>query len=309
MLKICNLSKSTQLFTLASLTVGLVWLTSCADAGKKVEKTNREKSAKTEKVEKKNSNLIEIEGKVFSIPSPIQTAFLLKEVGTDYQSTLLNPSDKASAYSTSYNKALALGVYGADLGYATIFDQTQDAITYMAVSKKLASDLGISGVFNEGMVKRFEENLGNQDSLLALVADGFKSSDRFLKENKQHDISVLVLAGGWIETLHFATSLASSTDNEALKNRIGEQKITIKNLVNILSPYTENQVIADLANQLNELKDIYAGVTFTYTYIEPTTDAESKTTTINSKSTVEMSDQQLKDIAAKLESIRNSITN
>ncbi|MEQ8908008.1 MAG: hypothetical protein RIC95_02360 [Vicingaceae bacterium] len=285
-------------------------LTACAEGNKKSEKTDKNEDKKeSPKAEKKNSNLFEIEGKVFSIPSPIQTAFLLKDVGTDYQSDLLNPANKSGSYTTTYDKALALGIYGADLGYATIFDQTQDAISYMAVSKKMAGDLGITGVFDDKMIKRFEENLGNQDSLLVLVSDGFKTTDRYLKNNKQNDLSVLILAGGWIETLHFATSLAQSSQNEMIKNRIGEQKITIKNLVNLLAPYTENAKVAEVANQLNELKDIYAEIEFNYTFKEPTTNPETKRTIINSESNVVMSAEQLKNISAKISSIREGIIN
>jgi hypothetical protein len=132
---------------------------SCADEPKRAAKEE-----KKEKQEKKASNLFEIEGKVFSIPSPIQTAFLLKEVGTTFQSSLLNSTDKASSYVTTQKKALNLGIYGADLGYATIYDQSQEAISYMAVSKKLTTELGISGLYDEAQLKRFESNIGNQDS-------------------------------------------------------------------------------------------------------------------------------------------------
>ncbi len=276
---------------------------SCAEEPKRKEKEDE----KTEKKEKKASNLFEIEGKVFSIPSPIQTAFLLKEVGTNYQSSLLNSTDKAASYITTQSKALNLGIYGADLGYATIYDQSQEAITYMAVSKRLTSELGISGLYDEAQLKRFESNIGNQDSLLALVSDAFKSADKYLKNNQQNDLSVMILAGGWVETLHFATNLAKSTDNQAIKNRIGEQKITIKNLINLLLPYNESPEVAELVNQLNELKDIYANITFNYEFKEPETIPEEKLTIIKSVSSVEMTSQQLMDIAAKVESIRNSI--
>ena len=285
-------------------------LFACAEGNNQAQEQTEEKSEVEEPKKEKESKLIEIDGQVFSIPSPIQTAFLLKEVGTEYQSNLLNPAKKAAGYTTTYDKALALGVYGADLGYATIFDQTQDAISYLAVSKKMAGELGITGVFNEETVKRFESNLGNQDSLLALVSDGFKSTDRYLKSNQQNDVGVAILAGGWIETLHFATALATDYQDEKLKARIGEQKITIKNLVNLLAPYSDgNEKIAGLTNSLNELKDLYANVDFSYTYVEPTTNEETKTTVINSKSEVKMSEQQLTDISNKINEIRTSIIN
>lgn len=282
----------------------LLFVFACTDAPKRAEKTDKEVSTPDSK---KNSNLFEVSGKVFSIPSPIQTAFLLKEVGSPYSQELLNLTSNVTNYATTNKKALNLGVYGADLGYATIFDQTQDAISYMAITKRLTSDLGIAGLFDEKILGRFESNLGNMDSLLVLVSDAFKSADQYLKNNKQNDLSVLILAGGWIETLHFATTLSATSDEQAIKNRIGEQKITIKNLINLLAPYQENVEIGSLINHLNELKDIYNGVEFTYTFKEPTTDAENKITNINSESKVTMSAEQLKDISAKVNQIRNSI--
>lgn len=297
LLKVKSFNTLTLIFISLALTI-----TSCTEQPKREKKEEK-------KVEKKNSNLIEIEGKVFSIPSPIQTAFLLKSSGAIYQSSLMNETQHNTKYVTTSSKALNLGIYGADLGYATIYDQSQDAISYMVTTKSISNELGITGIFNEAILKRFEQNLGNQDSLLVLVSDAFKSADMYLKNNEQNDLSVLILAGGWIETLHFATQLANSTDNDDIKNRIGEQKITIKNLINLMLPYNENQQVATIVNQLNELKDIYGEIGFSYEFKEPETDAESKITTIKSISKVDMTDEHLSLITEQVESIRNSIIN
>ena len=176
------------------------FLMSCAEESKRGNKEDGEKTE--ENKEDKDANLLKINGKVFSVPSPIQTAFLLKHSGAAYSSEMLSPTSNAYNLSTSARKALNLGVYGADMGYATIYDQTQDAISYMAITKRLSAELGMTNIFDETMIKRFEANLGNQDSLLALVSDAFKSADSYLKTNEQNDLSVLILAGGWIETLH-----------------------------------------------------------------------------------------------------------
>jgi len=282
----------------------LLLVVGCAEEAKKKSKDQKEK-----KEEKRNTNLFEIEGKVFSIPSPIQTAFLLKNSGAAYSSALLNPTANVSGYATKNKRAINLGVYGANLGYATIYDQTQDAISYMAVTKRLSSELGISNLFDKKMVERFEANLGEQDSLLSLVSDAFKSADSFLKKNKQNELSVLILAGGWIETLYFATQLTGTTENQLIRNRIGEQKITIKNLINLLLPYQENSEIKKIINHLNELKDLYNGVDFSYTFKEPIVNEEEKTTTITSESNVQMSDEQLQNIIDKVSEIRESIIN
>ena len=104
-----------------------------------------------------------------SVPSPVQTAFLISGVGSNYDVTLLNKPTKVGLYSTSFQKAINLGIYGADLGYVTIYDQTQDAIGYLTVVKKISNDLGIDGAFDMALLERFEKNLGVKDSLLVLV--------------------------------------------------------------------------------------------------------------------------------------------
>ena len=275
---------------------------SCAESPK-----NENSEKKTEEAEEKNSNLFAIEGKVFSVPSPIQTAFLLKEVGTEFQSALMHNTDDAKKYVTTHEKALNLGIYGADLGYSTIYDQSQEALAYMAVSKRLTEDLGISGIYNEELLERFENNIGNEDSLMTLVSDAFKTANRYLKDSDQEDLSALILAGGWVETLHFATQLANMSNMPEIRNRIGEQKITIENMINLLLPHQKNEEVSKLINDLNELKDIYAGITFSYEFKEPETDAESKRTVIKSVSSVEMTKEQMSDITDKVTAMRNRI--
>jgi len=255
----------------------------------------------------KENQLMEIDGKVFSIPSPIQTAVLIKNAGTNYNKDILNEPSKVTNYSTSYKKAINLGIYGADLGYVTMYDQTQDAISYLTAVKAIGDDLGVSSAFDMELVERFEKNIGNKDSLLALVSDAYKASDSYLKNNQQNDIGGLILAGGWIESLYFATNAAEMTSNEDIIRRIGEQKTTLDNLIKLLTPYYSKPEITSLVDKLMELNEIYDKVEITYTFVAPTVDAENKTTTINSTSEVTIDAELLKSISAKVMEIRIDI--
>ena len=291
---------------LAMCLMGLLTFgTGCAEETKR----NTASTEQKKEDESKSTNLLKLNGKVFSIPSPIQTAYLIKNSGADYRASILNATDKVAEYTTTNKKALNLGIYGADLGYATIYDQSQEAISYMAVAKRLTSELGISNLFDKQMIERFESNLGKQDSLLALVSDAFKSADSYLKQNKQENVSAMILVGGWIETLYFATDLFEPEHDETIRNRIGEQKITLENVINLLSPYSDDSSIEGLLKGLNELDMLYEEINYTYTYQEPITDAENKITKITSESKVDMTPEQLKAISAKVIELRNSIIN
>ena len=289
-----------QAFTLAAVAVFAV---SCGGE----EPTKGQIEDPIEESDPNSTQLMEIDGKVFSIPSPIQTAMLIKNAGTNYNKDVLNEPSKVTNYSTNFKKAINLGIYGADLGYVTMYDQTQDAISFLTAVKSIADDLGVSSAFDITLVERFEKNIGNQDSLLALVSDAYKSSDRYLKGNQQNDIGSLILAGGWIESLYFATSTAEMTGNQDVVTRIAEQKTTVYNLIKLLTPYYSKPEFTTLVDNLMELNEIYEQVEFNYTYVKPTVDVENKTTTVNSTNVVNITDDQLKAITEKVLAMRVNI--
>lgn len=261
----------------------------------------------TEPVNPDKTNLLQIDGKVFSVPSPIQTAMLIQKVGSTYNASLLNSPKNTTKYSSNYQKAVNLGVFGADLGYVTIYEQTQDAISFLTAVNSLADDLGVMGAFDRTLLERFEKNLGNKDSLLVLVTDAYQGADAYLKNNERNDVGALILAGGWIETLWFATNVANQTQNADVIRRIGEQKNTLNNLIKILTPYYSKSEFAGLVDQLMDLNEVFAQVTNTYTYVQPTVDEKNKITTINSTSEVVVTSEQLKLISEKISAIREKI--
>ena len=140
-----------------------------------------------------------------------------------------------------------------------------------------------------------------------LVSDAYKSSDRYLKNNQQNDVGGLILAGGWVESLYFATNTAEMTGNKDVIKRIGEQKTTLYNLIKLLTPYYSKPEFTSLIDNLMELNEIYEKVESTYTFIKPTVDAAKKTTTINSTTEVNITKEQLKAITEKVMKIRIDI--
>ncbi len=253
------------------------------------------------------TSLLTINGEIISIPSPIQTALLINKIGANYSKEMLNPANKTANYSTSFQKALNLGVYGADLGYVTIYDQTQESIAYLNATKKMADDLHVAGAFSESTMSRFQNNMGNKDSLLSLVSVAYRESDSYLKNNEQNNISGLILTGGWIETMYFVTNVVKQKDNDEIKRRIGEQKSTVTSIIKLLTPYAGDAAYADLIAKIKELETAFAGIEFKYTYQKPITDPEKKMTTITSTSEVKISAEQIKAISEKVESLRKQI--
>jgi hypothetical protein len=255
------------------------------------------------------TSLLNVGGEIISIPSPIQTAFLINKVGVPFSKEMLNPANRLTTYSTKFLKALNLGVYGADLGYVTMYDQTQDALAYMQCVKKLGDELGVSSAFSPQVLDRFQANFGKKDSMLSLVSVAYRQSDSFLKNNKQNDLSGLILTGGWVETMHFVTHVLLTKDNNEIKRRIAEQKTTIQSILKLLAPYAADKQYAELIVRFNELSVAFEGVEVKYTYQKPLVDPDKKTTTITSSSDIKITDEQIKNITEKITAIRSLISN
>lgn len=288
-------------FLALAITAGL--LSSCGGS-----KTEEEKDDLIETPDTVKSAVLNVGGKLFSVPSPIQTALLIQKSGITYDKSILSTSNKVNTYSTDFARALNLGIYGADLGYVSLYNQTQDALGYLASIKQLTDKLGISAAFDGPTMERIKNNITNKDSMMVLVGIAYRGSDAYLKENQRTDISSLILTGGWIESMHFSLSAYKTKSTDGIRYRIAEQKQALNSIIDILANY-QNPEMSDLNKMLNDLSKVYEGIQFKYNFVEPVTDTIKKITYINSTTEVVISDDQLKQIGEKLEQIRSKIIN
>ncbi len=251
---------------------------------------------------------LNVGGELFSVPSPMQTAILIQKSGVAYDKAILNAGNKNGQYASDYTKSLNLGIYGADLGYVSMYNQTQDAIGYLSAVKNLADKLGVSAAFDQSTMKRINDNISNKDSMLMLVGIAYRASDAYLKTNKRTEISSLILTGGWIESMHFSVMAYNKKPTDEIKYRIAEQKQALGSIVRLIKSHNLPDA-AELVTQLEDLSKIYEGITTKYNFVEPTTDEVKKTTYINSTTEITISKEQIEQIAAKVLAIRDKIIN
>lgn len=246
------------------------------------------------------------------IPSPLEISVLLKEKGTRYDKKLLNQANKTSNYNSNFEKALNLGIYGTDLGYTNIYEQNQDALFYLTSIKELADGLSIGQFFDFGTIKRLATNSRNLDSLLLITTKNFNNINGYLQQQKRANLSILILTGGWLEALHITCQVVDKNpDNAALKERIGEQKIILENIMLLLSLYESDPSIAKLSKEMSELQKVFSEIEIVYTYKESTLEEINGVLMIkdNSTSKIVFTEKNLKDITRVTEEIRNKIIN
>ena len=248
------------------------------------------------------------ENAFYSIPSPIQLGQMLQRAGATYDKKVLSSNDDVSKYTSNTSKALNLGVYGADLSYSAVFNQSQEVMSYLVSSKKLAEELGITSSFSASMMNRVEKNSGNKDSILQIISELFLSSNEALKENDQSNISVLVLAGGFIEGLYVGTQVAKTVkDNKAIYSRIGEFRGSLNNLIMLVSTVNGSDGY-DILADLKSIKAIYNESAVTEEKATATVDTTKKVMTIGGKSNYSLNKEQIEKITSVVATIRAKIT-
>jgi len=293
---------------LLAFSSSLLLLSGCGNSGED-EKSEQaiEKSLDVE-VDNNANKLIKFNNVVFSVPSPYQFAFFVKDMGISYNKEFLNPTKNASSYSTTFKKALNMGIYGTDLAYLNIYEQTPDAISYFSVLKMLSNEVGLSSAFDQSTVQRIEKNMGNKDSLLYILSNTYREADSYLKDNDRNAVAALILAGGWLESIYVLTEVAKTKPDPKIFQKIAEQKHPLDNLIKILSPYyNQSQEYIEMTDLLIELAYEFDGVDYKYEFKQPTHDPKNKLTIVNSISELTISKEQLKNITQKVSSLRNSI--
>jgi hypothetical protein len=197
---------------------------------------------------------------VFNTISSRSTILELNKLsGAEYNVQYLNNPDDVNKYSLESSQALNLGVYGADLNAASIYDQTQETMLFFKCVSILAKSIGVSNSFDENMGDRMTNNQENRDSTLSIISQAFKSADVSLRKNNRPGTSSLLVAGAWIEGIYIACQTAKETKSEPIVKEIFAQKESLINLIELIKSSnisSESSYIIDDLIALNAIYDL-----------------------------------------------------
>jgi hypothetical protein len=182
---------------------------------------------------------------------------LTKLSGAEYNVQYLNNPDDVNKYSLESSQALNLGVYGADLNAASIYDQTQETMLFFKCVSILAKSIGVSNSFDENMGDRMTNNQENRDSTLSIISQAFKSADVSLRKNNRPGTSSLLVAGAWIEGIYIACQTAKETKSEPIVKEIFAQKESLINLIELIKSSNISSESSYIIDDLIALKAIY----------------------------------------------------
>ena len=247
--------------------------------------------------------------KIFNaLPSPLESAMLIKSAGARFDESLLNDVGSVNKYVTNKSMALNLGIYTCDLSFASLYEQTQLIIDYMNAAKKMADGLGILKAIEQSTIDRLEENINNSEVIMEIVSETFMNSNSYLEDNGQPAIAAMTLVGGWFEGLYISTQLVDMKEfnGNKLVGRIIDQKLSIDILINLLQTSKGDPAVDELIAQVNKLKVVFDKIKISTSPVRPEFDKSSNTTVLKSEVKTDMTPAVFLELAATVSEIRNS---
>jgi len=238
----------------------IVTLFSCSGSkkDKSASETRSESKLDKEEVKKKVGEVI------YPLPTAFEVTEMINDIEASYIIGLTNETSNVDKYFTDKDQAINLGVYSADLSYASTYNMKQEVMNYMEAVESLVIELGITGAFSIDFVEKVEDNLDNKDELVDLITQSFYNTYEYLVKNDREDLSLLVLAGTWVEAMYISCNISETVyHNPDLVKVIMHQKSSLNKLIDLLAPHNQHESVQSILSDLKPIKDVYDNVSET----------------------------------------------
>jgi hypothetical protein len=241
-------------FILPLLIISFACLISCKDSAT---------SKQQKKAEKQEVKAIEnqIGTNVYPLPTSAEVIKMLTELQVGYIIGISNPVENSKKYFSSSTRALNLGGFGADLSYATLYNQQQEVINYLDAIRSLSNELNMAKVYNEDLYTKIKQNFDNRDELVKLLTSAFQETYAYLSDNDQQPLALLVVGGAWVEGMYLTTHVSEAAYQVAGISRVLlEQKKSFELYLDITKPYLNDPSVGDFVKLLDPVKKVYEGI-------------------------------------------------
>ncbi len=254
-------------------------------------------------------NLAESIQKIYySLPSPLEIANVVQAKNIEFSSQFLLPPADVVKFQTDDEKALALGIYSADLSFCIVFSQQQISYNYFEVIKQLATDLDLVSVISDSVMTQIEQNLNNIYELQKIAGQVLFKVDALLKESHRKNAALLSIYGGWIESLYLTLSFSQNTQDDSIQEKIyqtvADEYLVVGDLINMLkaSNLKQKDSLISYTSQIKESLKNLINISYQKVY-DPYTDEYIKRKVIS----YNISQDDIKKLKQIITKIRNRL--
>lgn len=244
----------------------------------------------------------------YSMPSPLELTTLIKQAEGNFRQDLLHDPGKANTYQSTQKKALALGLYGADLSYVSIHNQKSDALKYLAASKRLGEGIGIQEAFTAELIERANANLENRDSMMAIMTEMYWQTSSQLKEENRDQLALIVVSGGWVEGLYIGCNVYDNSQFQAeIIQRMAEQKFASSQLEAMFDSMNDDYMVADVEKTFEPLFEFFESLEMSQEETSVVNNENDGSITIGGSTNIKMTPEQFIRLKTIVNEIRAKI--
>lgn len=246
---------------------------------------------------------------VFTIPSPNEQFDLLQNLGGEVNALLVHDLAKLDGYSTTNSVALNFGVYAADAAYLMRFNQGKSVfMNYVSGLDKMGGKLGISEIYGSDLVETIESAQDDTDLLYDISSENYlKVYDKMIENDKSSELA-LIIAGGWIETMHILFNTAGEFDEKKdIQESITEQRYVLENLIDFISAFKDDSDVSEIIDLLKSVATSYDELDCESTEVEVKKDENNSVILLGGSSCL-FTPESFNAMKALITNIRNSIT-
>lgn len=239
------------------LMITFIFMTSCNSCKSRVAERQQEKSELAQVDSLEN----QIEENVYPLPTSAEVIRMLTDLEVGYIIGISNPVENTKKYFNSPKRAINMGVYGADLSYATLYNMQQMVINYLNAIRSLSNELNMSKIYNESLYDSIKMNYDNRESLVRILTAAFNDTYVYLSDNDEQPLALLVVGGAWVEGMYLTTHVSEAAYQIAGISRVLlEQKKSFDMFLEITKPYLNDPSVGDFVKKLDPVKTVYAGL-------------------------------------------------
>jgi hypothetical protein len=239
------------------LMISFIFLTSCNSCKSRLAEKQQEKSELAQVDSLEN----QIEKNVYPLPTSAEVIKMLTDLEVGYIIGISNPVENTKKYFSSTKRAINMGVYGADLSYATLYNMTQMVINYLDAIRSLSNELNMSKIYNAALYDSIKKNYDNKDELVRILTNAFNDTYVYLADNDQQPLALLVVGGAWVEGMYLTTHVSEAAYQVAgISKVLLEQKKSFELFLEITKPYANDPSVSDFVAKLDPIKKVYEGL-------------------------------------------------
>lgn len=198
---------------------------------------------------------------VYPLPTAFEVTEMLNRIDAAYIIDVCNPKENVDKYVTEAKRAVNMGVYSADLCYASTYNQQSNVMDYTQTIRALIDALDMTRAVDPELATKMEDNENNKEGMTELISNSFYDSYDYLNRNGRGPVSLMIVAGSWVEGLYIATHISQETfENKEMVKILLSQKEPLEKLVKLLDQVKGEPNVTGLRQALDPLYKIYSGI-------------------------------------------------